>query len=279
MATAICRHLTRKGLRVAPFKAQNLSNNSAVCADGGEIGRSQAAQAEACGIDPTVDMNPILLKPQGDGCQAVVNGRVWKTLGNGDLGKYLADLRTETEAAFHRLAQEYDFVVMEGAGSAAELNLRGPGSGESPARGSRGRARSAGGGHRTRRRFRLGHRHPRPPRARGARPRSRNRGQSFPRRPELLRGRPAPIGRSQPQTLRRRLLLGRRHSPGRGRCCRAGPPARSRIPSSGPSHRDCALAAHLQLHRLPPPAERRLHHRSDRLHSRSLDLARNQKHP
>ena len=70
-ATAICRWLTRRGMRVAPFKAQNMSNNAAVCADGGEIGRSQAAQAAACGLAPRTDMNPLLLKPAGDdGCVA-----------------------------------------------------------------------------------------------------------------------------------------------------------------------------------------------------------------
>lgn len=124
MATAICRHLVRRGLRVAPFKAQNMSNNSFVCADGGEIGRSQAVQAEACGVEPSTDMNPVLLKPSGDGCQAVVNGRVWKQLSNGDFARHFRDLRAETESAYRRLAEEYDFVVLEGAGGAAELNLR-----------------------------------------------------------------------------------------------------------------------------------------------------------
>src|ERR1700704_5826056 len=81
VATAICRHLRRMGVRVAPFKAQNMSNNSMVCAGGGEIGRAQVAQAEACGLTPHPDMNPILLKPTGNGkSQVVVNGRGWKTL-------------------------------------------------------------------------------------------------------------------------------------------------------------------------------------------------------
>src|SRR5215471_13841176 len=81
VTTAICRYLYRKGHRVAPFKAQNMSNNSMVCADGGEIGRAQAAQAEACGLLPTTDMNPILLKPTGDlGSQVILNGRPWRNL-------------------------------------------------------------------------------------------------------------------------------------------------------------------------------------------------------
>src|SRR3979490_1885364 len=81
MATAICRYLRRRGIRVAPFKAQNMSNNSCPLAGGGEIGRAQAVQAEACGVEPTSDMNPILLKPSSDsGCQVVVNGKVWRNL-------------------------------------------------------------------------------------------------------------------------------------------------------------------------------------------------------
>lgn len=126
-AAAICRVLARRGFRTAPFKAQNLSNNAYVCADGGEIGRSQAVQAEACGIEPTTDMNPVLLKPSGEGCQAVVEGKVWRTFSNsnGDLTRHLPKLRSVVDAAYERVASEYDFVVMEGAGAAAELNLRG----------------------------------------------------------------------------------------------------------------------------------------------------------
>ena len=81
MTTAICAWLRQRGLRVAPFKAQNMSNNSCACRGGGEIGRAQAAQAEACGLEPEPDMNPILLKPKSDcGSQVVLDGRVWKTL-------------------------------------------------------------------------------------------------------------------------------------------------------------------------------------------------------
>src|SRR5688500_17110055 len=81
MVTAICAWLRARGVSVAPFKAQNMSNNSFPCAGGGEIGRAQVAQAEACGLDPEPAMNPVLLKPSGQGTsQVVVNGRVWKTL-------------------------------------------------------------------------------------------------------------------------------------------------------------------------------------------------------
>src|SRR5881227_1148929 len=81
VTTAICRWLTRRGLSVAPFKAQNMSNNSYPCAAGGEIGRAQVAQAEACFLEPEHDMNPILLKPNSDtGSQVVVNGKVWRNL-------------------------------------------------------------------------------------------------------------------------------------------------------------------------------------------------------
>src|SRR4051812_49612181 len=80
MATAICAWLRRRGVAVAPFKAQNMSNHSFPCRAGGEIGRAQVAQAEACGLEPEPAMNPILLKPHATGCQVIVNGRPWKTL-------------------------------------------------------------------------------------------------------------------------------------------------------------------------------------------------------
>ena len=124
-ATAICRWLARRGMRVAPFKAQNMSLNAAVCPDGGEIGRSQAAQAAACGIEPRTDMNPLLLKPAGeDGCQVVLHGKVWKTVRNGDLRNDRDSLLDEIEGAYRRLAEEFEFVVIEGAGGCAELNLK-----------------------------------------------------------------------------------------------------------------------------------------------------------
>ena len=125
MATAICRHLRRRGLRVAPFKAQNMSLNSYVCRDGGEIGRAQVAQAEACDLDPTTDMNPILLKSTSDvGSQVIVNGKVWKNLSAFAYFREFDLLLKEVLAAYRRLADEFDFVVLEGAGGVAELNLR-----------------------------------------------------------------------------------------------------------------------------------------------------------
>lgn len=124
-ATGICRHLLRRGLRVAPFKAQNMSNNSFPCANGGEIGRAQVSQAEACGLDPEPDMNPVLLKPaSSQASQVIVNGRVWKNLSAKD---YYADcecLRKAALAAYRRLAARFEFIVIEGAGSIAELNLK-----------------------------------------------------------------------------------------------------------------------------------------------------------
>jgi adenosylcobyric acid synthase len=125
MTAAICAWLHRKGIRVAPFKAQNMSNNSFPCADGGEIGRAQVAQAEACGLEPTVDMNPILLKPTGEaGSQVVVQGRVWKNLTAREYYENYEFLSSKVDESLTRLATQHDFIVMEGAGSVAELNLR-----------------------------------------------------------------------------------------------------------------------------------------------------------
>ncbi len=125
MTTAICRYLRRRGVRVAPFKAQNMSLNSHPCAGGGEIGRAQVAQAEACGLAPTADMNPILLKPTSPGgSQVVVNGKVWKNLSASAYYEQDDFLLEQVLAAFRRLSEEFEFVVMEGAGSAAEINLR-----------------------------------------------------------------------------------------------------------------------------------------------------------
>jgi adenosylcobyric acid synthase len=125
MATAICRHLCRRGLRVAPFKAQNMSLNSYACRDGGEIGRAQVAQAEACGLEPTTDMNPILLKPtSATGSQVVVNGKVWKQLSADAYYREYEFLFEQVLAAYQRLADAHDFIVLEGAGGTAEINLR-----------------------------------------------------------------------------------------------------------------------------------------------------------
>src|SRR3954452_13907819 len=84
LVAALCRLFARRGVRVAPFKAQNMSNNAAVCADGAEIGRAQAVQAAAAGVEPTADMNPVLLKPEADArSQVIVLGRPWQTLAAG----------------------------------------------------------------------------------------------------------------------------------------------------------------------------------------------------
>ncbi|NOT23860.1 MAG: cobyric acid synthase [Nitrospiraceae bacterium] len=125
IVSGICRLLSRKGLRVAPFKAQNMALNSFVTLDGGEIGRAQALQAQACGIEPTVDMNPILLKPESDSrSQVVVKGKVYEAL---DASAYFDRKETLFKVirdCYTRLASEYECVVVEGAGSAAEINLR-----------------------------------------------------------------------------------------------------------------------------------------------------------
>ena len=125
MTTAICRHLHNRGLRVAPFKAQNMSNNSFPCVGGGEIGRAQVAQAEACGLEPEPDMNPVLLKPNSIlGSQVIVNGKVWKTLSSRDYFAQNAMLRQAALDAYERLAGRFEYIVIEGAGSVAEMNLK-----------------------------------------------------------------------------------------------------------------------------------------------------------
>lgn len=126
VAAALCRHFAARGVRVAPFKAQNMSLNSAATPDGGEIGRAQALQAEAAGIAPSVDMNPVLLKPTSDTrSQVVLQGRV---LGTFSAREYRERMRGELHArvleSYARLAQRHDLIVIEGAGSPAEINLR-----------------------------------------------------------------------------------------------------------------------------------------------------------
>ena len=165
-ATAICRWLRRRGVRVAPFKAQNMSLNSFPCVDGGEIGRAQVAQAEACGLEPRADMNPILLKPTAhDASQVIVNGRVWKQLSARDYYAHYEFLLGQVMAAFERLAAEFEFIVMEGAGSASEINLRSRDLVNLPLAVRLRRSGDAGGRYRPRRRVRLGRRHVRSARA------------------------------------------------------------------------------------------------------------------
>lgn len=127
LAAAFCRIFREDGFHPAPFKSQNMSLNSFVTANGGEIGRAQAVQAGACGIDCHTDMNPVLLKPNSDKTsQVVLNGKVF---GNYSAGSYFRgeikeQLFAEAMKAFHRLAEKYNPMVLEGAGSISELNLK-----------------------------------------------------------------------------------------------------------------------------------------------------------
>ncbi|HLH40134.1 MAG TPA: cobyric acid synthase [Bryobacteraceae bacterium] len=126
LTTALCRILSNEGFRVAPFKAQNMSLNSAATPDGREIGRAQALQAEACRIPPSAAMNPILIKPSCDrAAQIVVLGKVWGQMTAADYHECrVEELFPTVVEAYQQLAAEYDVVVLEGAGSPAEINLK-----------------------------------------------------------------------------------------------------------------------------------------------------------
>ena len=125
LVTALCRLFLRRGLRVAPFKAQNMSNNSFVTPDGKEIGRAQAVQAAACRLAPRSDFNPILIKPSGErDAQLVVNGEVGGSLAASDFGRIKREYEWAARGAVDRLRDEFDLIVLEGAGSPAEVNLR-----------------------------------------------------------------------------------------------------------------------------------------------------------
>jgi len=125
LTAAVIRILKRRGRSVAPFKAQNMSNNSGVTSTGGELGRAQVVQAIAAGIEPDTRMNPILLKPQGDSVsQVVVEGEVWRTLSATDYHAAKAELWPFVTKNLESLQDEFDVVVIEGAGSPAEINLR-----------------------------------------------------------------------------------------------------------------------------------------------------------
>lgn len=125
LVAGLCRVLARRGVKVAPFKPQNMALNSAVTIDGGEIGRAQAVQAQACFLDPHTDMNPVLLKPNSDtGAQVIIHG---KAVGAMEARKY-HDYKTVAMNAvlesYRRLSAQYDVIIVEGAGSPAEINLR-----------------------------------------------------------------------------------------------------------------------------------------------------------
>lgn len=126
LCTAFCRYFFEEGYRVAPFKSQNMALNSAITADGGEIGRAQGVQAEAAGIEPTVHMNPILLKPKGDMVsEVIVHGRHYADM---EAGAYRGSVLEQALPAVRRslslLSEEYEVLVIEGAGSPAEINLK-----------------------------------------------------------------------------------------------------------------------------------------------------------
>lgn len=125
LCAGLCRIFAQDGYKVAPFKSQNMALNSAITADGLEMGRAQVVQAQAAGVAPTADMNPILLKPTGDvGSQVIVSGVPIGTMAASEYYKYKKVLAKDVQAAFDRLSEEYDIIVIEGAGSPAEINLR-----------------------------------------------------------------------------------------------------------------------------------------------------------
>jgi cobyric acid synthase CobQ len=124
MATALCRYFARQGRRVAPFKAQNMALNSFVTREGGEMGRAQVVQAHAAGLAPHTDMNPVLLKPQSeDGSQVIVNGKPIGTMNARSYYTLKPTVRAVALAAYDRLSSSHDLIILEGAGSPAEINL------------------------------------------------------------------------------------------------------------------------------------------------------------
>lgn len=125
LVAGLCRVLHRKGIAVAPFKPQNMALNSAVTADGGEIGRAQAAQAYACGIEPIVDMNPVLIKPNTDvGAQIIIHGKAIQDMDAQGFHDYKPAAMPYVMQSFERLQQQFQTIMIEGAGSPAEINLR-----------------------------------------------------------------------------------------------------------------------------------------------------------
>ena len=125
LVTGLCRWLARQGVRVAPFKPQNMALNSAVTVDGGEIGRAQAVQAQACGLEPHTDMNPVLLKPNTDtGAQVIIHGHAVGNMNARRYHDYKHIAREAVLASHRRLVERFEAIIVEGAGSPAEINLR-----------------------------------------------------------------------------------------------------------------------------------------------------------
>ncbi len=125
LVTALCRYYARRNIRVVPFKPQNMALNSAVTEDGGEIGRAQAVQAAACYLKPHTDMNPVLLKPNSDKtAQVIIHGKAYKNLDAQQYHAYKKQAQQAVLESWQRLSQCYDKVIVEGAGSPAEINLR-----------------------------------------------------------------------------------------------------------------------------------------------------------
>ncbi len=125
LVTALCRIFKQDGFRVAPFKSQNMALNSFVTRSGEEMGRAQVVQAEAAGLEPNVDMNPILIKPEAESrAQVVVMGKPAMTLTAGEYGQHAGELLSVVKASLDRLCSAYDIVVIEGAGSPAEINIK-----------------------------------------------------------------------------------------------------------------------------------------------------------
>ena len=125
LVAGIARALTNRGFRVRPFKPQNMSNNAAVTADGGEIGRAQALQAQACRVETNIHMNPVLLKPQSEtGSQIIVQGKRWGKAKARDYQNLKPQLFPYLLQSFEILSKDADIILIEGAGSASEINLR-----------------------------------------------------------------------------------------------------------------------------------------------------------
>jgi len=125
MVTGLCRILKQRGEHVVPFKPQNMANNSAVTTDGGEIGRAQAVQAQACGLEPHSDMNPVLLKPTTDkGAQVIIHGKALTDMDAVGYHDYKTTAMQAVLESHQRLTEQYDWIIVEGAGSPAEINLR-----------------------------------------------------------------------------------------------------------------------------------------------------------